>query len=387
MFGHYYKFLVLDEFSSLSAGDVLYRSGSGFPVAGNFVFSSGSALIAFLTGITAALASLAHPNGLLIVVAIGISWIIWKEKPHLLKFMIWALPAFILTILPYVIYALWASSRPDVSFLKQVQVDLLYNSAIEREIVRWRTFLHLPFGIPVALVMSISWLAAWWKSTAEDKLVATVAAVYPLSLLLFSVDAMASYLVVAVPFFSVLIVRFVYRLHEFAFLSNSRKMYYAVRLAAILIYVVSSLPPVVFMLYQQRNSDFNNVVNQVARIVGPDARVHADPVFWVGHDKYVYGPYLVTYDIVTINEALQWAYSYSFDYAVRTAWFGTSPPKFQKLPNKMPDFRSSLVTDNLCKLFGTKVYEFYNKDYGPVEIYKLDWSTAWKWGLKKQNIK
>ena len=82
-------------------------------------------LMAFLAGITAGLASLAHPNGLLIVFAISISWIIWKKKPHLLKFVIWALAGFILTILPYVIYVLWASSQPNVSFLKQMQVEPL----------------------------------------------------------------------------------------------------------------------------------------------------------------------------------------------------------------------------------------------------------------------
>jgi hypothetical protein len=346
-------------------------------------FHRDQALIAFLAGMTAALALLAHPNGLLIIFAISIGWIVWKEKPHLFKFVIWALPGFILTISLYVIYVLWASRQPNVSFLKQMQVDLWYSSVIVREITRWKKALQLPLGVPVALVMFASWLAAWWKSTAEDKFTATTVTIYPLSLLLFSVNPLPDYVVVVVPFFSILVIRFVYRLHEFDFLNGSKRMYYITKLIVILIYIISSLPPILLMMYKQHDADFNLVVDEVAKVVGPKARVHADPVFWVGHDKYIYGPYLITYDNVTLKDALQWAYSQSFDYAVRTAWYCRPPQGLVKVPNNMPDFRSYLVTDNLCKLFGTKVYEFYNKDYGPVEIYKIDWSNAWKLGLRK----
>jgi 4-amino-4-deoxy-L-arabinose transferase-like glycosyltransferase len=350
-------------------------------------FHRGRAFVAFLAGITAALASLTHPNGLIIIVAISISWIIWKEKPHLLKFVIWALAGFILTILPYVIYVLWATRQPNVSFLGQVQVHM-YSSVMAREIMRWRNFFQLPFGIPVGLVMLVSWLAAWWKSTAEDKLIATIVALYLPGLAMLSINALPDYVVVVVPFFSMLVVRFVYRLHEFDFLSGSRRMYYIVGFIVILIYVVSFLPPIVFMLYQQHDADFNKVVDEVAKVVGPKARVYANPVFWVGHDRYIYGPCLITYDTtVMVSEALQWAYSQSFEYAVRTVWILTPPRGFRKLPDRMPEFRSNCVMDSLCRVFGTKVYEFYNEYYGPVEIYKLDWSTMWNYRLRKQDIK
>ena len=350
-------------------------------------FRHNSILTAFAAGITVALACLTHPNGLLIIVSISIAWIVWKEKPHLLKFIIWALAGFVLTILPYVIYAFWASGQPNVSFLRQNQVDLLYNSVISREIVRWRSFFQLPFGIPMALVMFAGWLAAWWKSTAEDKFAATIVAVYIVVLPLFSVNQFPDYLVVTIPFFGILVVRMVYRLHEFTCFDNSKKLYWAVKSAIILIYIISSLPPVMLLLYKQHDADFNRVIDEVPKIVGPKARVHADPVFWVGHDRYIYGPYLVTYDAVMLRDALQWAYSQSFDYVIRTSWdYGRPPQGFKKIPSKMPDLNDSL-SDILCKRFGTKVYEFYNEQYGPVEIYKLNWSTAWKWKLEKQGIK
>lgn len=348
-------------------------------------------LTAFLAGLTAALASLTHPNGLLMVAAVSIGWIVWKEKPHLLKFVLWALAGFVLTILPYVIYAFWASRQPNVSFLKQMQVDYpsVYSSIIAKEIVRWRSLLQLPLGIPVALVMIVGWLSAWWKAAAEDKFTATVIAVYSLMLPFFSVNALPIYLVAVIPFFSILIVRFIYRLCDFAYFGNSGKFYYVVRIVVILVFVIPSLSAVTLVLYKQRGTNFNIIINEVSKIVGPKAKVHADPVFWVGHDKYIYGPYLITYDAVTASEALQWAYSQSFEYVIRTAWDGGNPPQgLGKLPNNMPGFRMYLVGDNLCRKFGTKVYEFYNEDYGPIEIYKINWpANPAVWGLKKQVVK
>jgi 4-amino-4-deoxy-L-arabinose transferase-like glycosyltransferase len=353
-----------------------------------FYFRTGQALIAFLAGITAALASLTHPNGLIIVAAINISWIIWKEKPHLSRFVIWALAGFVLTILPYVIYALWATAQPNVNFFKQVMVGRLCDSVVTGEMTRWRNFLQLPLGIPLGLVMFAAWLAAWWKSAREDKFAATVIIVYVLALPFLSINHFPDYLVFTIPFFSVLIIRLIYRLHEFASFQNSRKLYYTIAAGIVLVYVFSSLLPILLMLYTQHNADFNNVVNEVAKVVGPKARIHADPVFWVGHDRYIYGPYVIAYDPLALQDAMQWAYSQSFDYVIRTSWDGGRPPQgLRSVPDNIPRFRSSLVGDNLCRLFGTKVYGFYSKNYGPVEIYKLDWSTAGKYNLKKRYIK
>jgi hypothetical protein len=357
-------------------------------------FRQARALIAFLAGITAALTLLAHPNGLLILIAISIAWIVWKEKPHLLKFVIWALAGFVLTILPYMIYVFWASGQPNVSFLGQNQAGLLYNMTISREIVRWSSFFQLPFGIPIALVMFAGWLAAWWKSTAEDKFAATIVIVYILILPLFSVNQLPDYLVAVIPFFSILVVRFVYRLHEFTCFNNSKKLYWAIKSAIILIYIISSLAPVMLLLYKQHDADFNRVIDEVAKVVGPKKRVYADPAFWVGHDRYIYGPYLIRYSYnlylryYDVKDDLQWAYSQSFDYVIRTSWdYGRPSQGFRKIPNKMPDLNNNDFSGFLCKRFGTKVYEFYNEQYGPVEIYKLDWSNAWKWRLKKPEIK
>ena len=354
-------------------------------------FRCSRAFVAFLAGIIAALAILSHPNGLIITAAISISWIVWKEKPHLFKFVMWALAGFVLAILPYIVYVFWATRHPDVSFLKQMRIHCAYSSEIVgiiREATRWRIFLQLPLGIPLGLVMFAGWLVAWWKSTAEDKFTATVVTVYVLALPFLTVNIIPDYLIAVVPFFCVLIVRLVYRLNEFDFLSGSARMCYIARILVILIYVVSSLSPIMFMLYRQHDADFNKVVDEVAKVVGPKARVDAISPFWIGCNRYIYGPYLMTYSgAVSLKDALQWVYSQSFDYSIRTVWNG-DPLGFKKLPNKMPQFRSYFLTDNLCKMFGTKVHEFYNEYYGPVEIYKIDWpQNPESWGLRKQAVK
>jgi Dolichyl-phosphate-mannose-protein mannosyltransferase len=342
---------------------------------------------AFLTGILGALVCLTHPNGLIIIFAIGISWIMWKEKPHLLKFTIWAFTGFIITILPYVIYVFWAVKNQQVSFLEQIGLSPIYSSVIGKEVIRWKSFLQLPLGIPIALVMFASWLLAWWKSMAEDKLAVTIVTIYILALPLINVNQIPDYLVVTIPFFSMLIIRLIYRLREFSFLDDSKKLYYTVKIGIVFIYLITSLPAVFLMLYKQHDANFNYVVDEVAKVVGPKERVYADPVFWVGHDRYIYGPYIVGNELVTGKDVLQWAYSQSLDYVIRTSWDNGRPPQgFRKIPNKMPDLNYDF-SGILCKKLGTKVYEFYNEQYGPVEIYKLDWSNAWKYGLKKQEIK
>jgi hypothetical protein len=312
---------------------------------------------------------------------------LWKEKPYLLKFAIWVLAGFVLTILPYAIYIFYASRNSNVSFLEQIHIAPSYTSVMGREILRWRSFLQLPFGIPVALIMFAGWLTAWWKATAEDKFIATITAVYPLSLIFCGTNALPDYLVAIIPCISILVVRFIYRLHEVDFFKGSRRIHYLVRLVVILIYITSSLPPTLFILYQQHNDDFNKVIDEIANVVGPKARVYGDPVFWVGHDRYIYGPYPINGYVITIKEGLQWVYLQSFDYVIRTTWDNSRPSQgFKRIPNKMPNFRIELLGDNICKLFGTKVYEFYNEYYGPVEIYKLDWSNAWKYRLEKRKI-
>ncbi len=43
-------------------------------------------------------------------------------------------------------------------------------------------------------------------------------------------------------------------------------------------------------------------------------------------------------------------------------------------PAAMPAFRDDYTIDQVCKRYGTKIDEFRDPHFGPMEIYKLDWS-------------
>jgi hypothetical protein len=252
--------------------------------------------------------------------------------------------------------------------------------------MRWRTFFQLPFGIPVALVMFAGWLAAWRKSTVEDKFAATAIAFYAILLPFLSVNGLPDYLVLIVPFFSILVVRMIFRIDELTGLKGAKNIY-AIQCLLAFIYIIYGLAPAAIILYKHHKADFGAVIDKAAKVVGSNAKISADPSFWIGHGKYIYGPYLIVQqrDFLTTKDILQWAYSQSFDYAIRTSWDNNRISQLpKKLPDKVSDSRLVGVTDYICKKFGTKVSEFYDEYYGPVEIYKLDWSTAWKFNLKKQ---
>ena len=127
------------------------------------------------------------------------------------------------------------------------------------------------------------------------------------------------------------------------------------------------------MFYHLRGADFTKVINRVASVVGPGSRVYGDPIFWVGHDQYRYGPYLITYEGILLTEAIEMVRKHGFDYGVRTAWLLAPPMGYAEPPRSMPNFRKYCLGDHICRIFGTKIDEFHDPYYGPIEIYKLNW--------------
>ena len=131
------------------------------------------------------------------------------------------------------------------------------------------------------------------------------------------------------------------------------------------------------MFYYLLGSDINKVIQRVASVVEPDSRVYGDPTLWFGHEQYQYGPwiYISENEPITLTEAINWARKYRFDYAVRDAWAFTIPVGIELPPRSMPDFRVDKLGDWICRMFGTKIDEFYDPYYGPIEVYKLDWDN------------
>jgi hypothetical protein len=338
-------------------------------------FDSGSRRSAFFAGVFAGLSGLTHPTGLIMVFVISCVIIVWQRGKLLGRLIPWAAVGFAITVLPYVIYVFWAIRDPQVSFTEQMQIGMLHKSLLRGEISRWKSFLQWPEGTPLATIMLVSWILAWYRSSAADKMLATITALFVLILPFATVSTAARYLVVITPFFCALVVRLIWRVIEGkgVIWQNWYKFRFAISVGMAVVYLSTCITFIGLMFYCLRGADFTKVVNRVALVVGPNSRVYGDPIFWVGHNQYKYGPYLITYEDIFLKDAIKIVRKRAFDYAVRTAWLMAPPEGFGQPPNVMPPFREDCLGDWVCRKFGTKMDEFYDPYYGPIEIYKLNW--------------
>jgi hypothetical protein len=338
-------------------------------------FDSGSRRSAFFAGVFAGLSSLAHPTGLILVFAISCTLIAWQRGKLLRRLILWATMGFAITVLPYIIYVFWAIRNPQVSFTEQMQIGMLHRSLLHSEIGRWKSFLQWPEGVPLATIILVSWILAWYRSTAADKVLATIIVLLAMTLPFATVSSTARYFVAIVPFFSALVVRLIWRVTEGngVIWRNWYKFRFAIGVGTAVIYLSICVTFIGLMFYCLRGADFTRVINRVASVVGPEGRVYGDPIFWVGHTQYQYGPYPITYEDIHLTDAIKIIRKHNFDYAVRTSWLIAPPSGFRKPPEVMPTFRDSCLGDWVCRMFGTKVDEFQDPYYGPVEIYKLNW--------------
>ncbi|MHC4624775.1 MAG: ArnT family glycosyltransferase [Planctomycetota bacterium] len=332
---------------------------------------------ALFIGVVAGLSALSHPNGLVIVFSISLAMVVWRQIRSIGRLILWAGIGFCVIILPYMIYVLWAVRDPQVSFIEQMQASMVQQSFPHSEIIRWKAFLRWPKGAPLAVAMLVSWIGAWYRSSTADKINATIIGVFALILSLGAVNHTPRYLAAITPFFSALIIRLVWRAMTVE--AVGRHSWHKLRVAAgagtVLVYVSMCLGGIALMFYYLHGSDLSRVVNRVASVIEPDSRVYGGPMFWFGNEKYQYGPwlYISENEPITVREAVDWASKHRFDYAVRTAWTTASPKGITRPPRSMPDFRKDFLCDHICYRFGTKVDEFYDPYYGPIEIYRLDW--------------
>ncbi|MDD5380292.1 MAG: glycosyltransferase family 39 protein [Phycisphaerae bacterium] len=341
-------------------------------------FDSGSRRSALFAGVFAGLSSLAHPTGLIIVFIIGCVIIVRQRGKLIGRLIPWAAVGFVVTILPYVIYVFWAIRNPQVSFTEQMQIGMLHKLLLRGEINRWKSFLQWPEGAPLAIIMLASWVLAWYRSTAADKILASIIVLLALILPFATVSPTARYLVVITPLLCALVVRLIWRVIEDkgVILQNWYKLRFAISVGTAVIYLSTGAVFIGLMFYCLHGADFNKVINHVASAVGRESRIYGNPIFWVGHDKYKYGPYPVIYKDFLLKDGLKMARKHHFDYAVRTAWLVAPPDAFGRPSEVMPMFRDDCLGDWICRRFGTKIDEFYDPYYGPIEIYKLNWESS-----------
>lgn len=346
---------------------------------------SGSSRTAFLAGLLAGLAGLAHPTGLILSFSIFGAVAIWLWDRITRRTILWAVGAFVVSILPYVLYVLWCIQDPRVSFVEQVLGGPLERSILTGEFVRWKHFLQWPKGAPLAVIMIASWGFAWYRSMPADKIIATVIAIFAISLPFTTVNSTSRYLVAISPLFCALLVRLAWRI--MATSAGLPRLWVHCRfitgICIAAIYVAMSCAAISIMFYRLHKANLYDVLDRIASVVNSEARVYGEMIFWMERDRFRYGPFPIKIREGTWKQDIEMVAKHRFDYAVRTAWLWSSSHGVASPPADMPPFRPSYTLDQVCKRFGTKIDEFRDPYFGPVEVYKLNWDSNSNSGNKK----
>lgn len=340
-----------------------------------YSLDSGNSRTVFFAGMLAGLSALAHPTGLILSFSIFGAVGIWLNARITRRMILWAVVGFIMTILPYVLYVLWCVQDPRVSFIEQILGGPPQRSILTGEIIRWRHFLQWPRGAPLAVILIVSWLLAWYRSTPGDKILATTIGIFSITLPFATVNTTSRYLVAISPLFCALLVRFVWRSMAARVARPALWMNYRFITGICIagVYVVMSCAAISIMFYRLHKADLYKLLDRIASVVNRQDRVYGEMIFWMERDRYRYGPFPTEIRDGTWKQDVEMVIKHRFDYAVRTAWLWGSSHGVASPPANMPAFRPSYTLDQVCSQFGTKIDEFRDPYFGPVEIYKLNW--------------
>lgn len=343
--------------------------------------AGGSRRGVFAAGVLSGLAGLAHPTGFVLVVAMGGGLVAWQRPTRFARIVIWVVAGFLVALLPYVVYVLWAVQHPEVDFFEQMRGAkslgaLTFSEILGGELRRWRHFFQWPKGIPLAVVMFTSWLIAWVRSTRVDKTIATTILLFAVAMPFTTVSYTSRYLVGLVPLFGALMIRVIDRITTRH--ASKKNLSYKWQVAAAAgvggVYLLVCLAAIGVMFQRLRGADLTPVLDRVAAVTGPDARVYGEMYLWMGRDRFRYGPFPI--DEPWVSVSTDSVRRHRFEYGVRPAWRFSSSHGVSTPPATMPDWRPEYIVDEVCRTFGTKVAAFRDPYFGPMEIYRLDWGEG-----------
>jgi len=327
-------------------------------------------------GVLAGLAVLAHPTGGVLCASLGVAAGICLRSAGTARRLAWVVGGGVLAVLPYAVYVMWACGHPDVNFLEQMRggqpmggFSLL--DSLGREARRWGGFFLWPRGAPLAGIMLLAWLGAWWRSSRAEKMPATAIGLFALAMPFTTVNPTSRYLAGLSPLFVALLIRLVARIAGTSSQQAGRARLVGAA-GVVVVYATLSAGAIGLMVHRLRGADFERVIDRVASVTGSEDRVLGDLAFWMGTGTLNYGPFPLTHEWVQTVDMVR---PMGFRYAVRAAWrFGTSHG-ISTPPETMPDWRDEKdrAIDDICRRFGRKVDEFRDPHFGPIEIYELDW--------------
>jgi len=329
---------------------------------------------AFFAGVFAGISTLAHPSGLVMSVAIAGSVLFSQRRRGIRHLLGFALLGFAGSMVPYAVYVLSCCRHPEVSFFEQLQNGSVRSRILMAELTRWRHFYQWPKGLPLAAVTVGAWAFGWYRSNKDDRTFASIILLFALMIPFVSVNPAGRYLATLTPFFSVLLVRMVWRLMKNR--NDSGEGWLKIRSvlggSIVVTYVLMCVVGISLMFYRLHDADFDRVVERIGQVVNREDHVYGEKILWLGHDRYTYGPFPVDYTVKPWRQTVDMVCKYHYDYAVRSAWRFCTSHGISSPPSAMPEFRANHTIDEVCRRYGAKVDEFRDPYFGPFEIYKLD---------------
>jgi 4-amino-4-deoxy-L-arabinose transferase-like glycosyltransferase len=329
---------------------------------------------AFLGGAAMGLAATAHPTGLLLGASLAAGLLIWLGRPWALRVLGWATLGGACVLASFAAYVLWAQAQsPQVSFVEQMKGthELFAGGAsnmIRGELGRWREFLGLWYGAPLAAVLAMAMAAAWWRSTRGDKAVATAIVLYALSMFVTSNFA-ARYLAPVVPLFAVLTVRLLARLT-----AGGRSLRVWPRAAAGVLaaaYLAVSAGGIGLMLWRLHNADLRPLLNRIMAAAPGDSRIYGHMMLWMHPSRRCEPSPIDNHWQTTADMLRQWR----FEYIVRFGWDWRSSHGVAQPPRTMPPLGKGHIPaiEASCLQYGALVESLWDDHFGAVEIYRMDW--------------
>jgi len=329
-----------------------------------------------LAGACLTFAGLAHPIGWLAVGAAGGGALAASGPAAVLR----RVPALALgataVLLPYALYVAIALRDPEVNFLRQLEAcGALFTATAgfywEGLAEAWRFFFQWPLGAPLAAVTAAAFAAAWRGGARGDRAVAFALGVF-LVAAPYGKAQVGRYLFATTPLMALLIARLIERLlRGDAALFRGRPLLARVLAGGVIAaYAATSIVAIGVLFWRVGGSDFDALLERIGRTVGRESLVYGDMLFWLGHEHYRFEPLHKERVVEDVSEELREA---GVDYVVRTAWEFPSSHAVSMPPLEMPPFRMTSV-DRAATQHGILVESFRDPYYGPVEIYRMEWS-------------
>ena len=341
---------------------------------------TGKRWAAIMAGLSAGLAVLSHPTGAILCFSLFVSVIVWQKGLTVGsagRCVFYGAIGLAIAISPYVIYVLLSVRDSGVSFLEQMQTTKLQSSFFSTEIGRWRHFFQWPKGAPLATMLIVAWCCTLYRLKRSDNILAMAIMLFVFILPFATVNTTSRYIASMSPAFCGLLFRMVFLIAGDVKQNWSQwrgKLRFALASALAGVYFSMSFGAISLMFYHLHDANLDRVLDRVASVVKPGSRVYGEMIFWMERDRFEYGPYPLEYIDEQWIQEIDSVSKHDFDYAIRTAWLWYTSHAIARPPEEMPAFRDDYTIDQVCKRYGTKIDEFRDPHFGPMEIYKLDWS-------------